>query len=160
MKKTEEVAGWGPSSRCQGVLAYNSSFWNFLRLQVFVVCGFGMGENRRCGYEVYCHVSTSLDSGRPGSWSDIVSGCVCETGIRLASEGLPWWLSGKESTCQCRRHGFDPWVGKIPQRRKQQPTPVFLPGKSHGQKRLAGYSPWGHRVRHDWEHTHTVLLVF
>ena len=148
MKKTEEVAGWGPSSRCQGVLAYNSSFWNFLRLQV-LVCGFGMGENRRRGYEVYCHVSTSLDSGRPGSWSDIVSGCVCETGIRLASEGLPWWLSGKGSTCQCRRHGFDPWVGKIPQRRKQQPTPVFLPGKPHGQKRLAGYSPWGHRVRHD-----------
>ena len=39
-------------------------------------------------------------------------------------------LSGKESTCQCRRHRFDPWVGKIPQRRKWQPTSVFLPGKS------------------------------
>lgn len=37
VKKTEEVAGWGPSSRCQGVLAYNSSFWNFLRLQVWFV---------------------------------------------------------------------------------------------------------------------------
>jgi len=32
--------------------------------------------------------------------------------------GLPWWLSGKESTCQCRNSGFDPWVGKIPWRRK------------------------------------------
>ena len=40
--------------------------------------------------------------------------------------GLPWWLSGKESVCQCRRYGFDPWVGKIPWRRKWQPTPVFL----------------------------------
>ena len=154
MKKTEEVAGWGPSSRCQGVLAYNSSFWNCLRLQV-LVSGFGMVENRRCGYEVYYHVSTSLDSGSPSSWADMVSGCVCETGIRLASERLPWWLSGKESTCQCRRHGFHPWVGKIPQRRKWQPTPVFLPGTSHGQKRLAGYSPWGHRESDMTEHTHT-----
>ena len=65
---------------------------------------------------------------------------------------LPCCLSGisKESTCQCRRQGFDSWVGKIPWRRKWQPTPVFLPGKSHGQRSLAGSSPWGHkRVRHD-----------
>ena len=41
---------------------------------------------------------------------------------------------------QCRRPAFDPWVGKIPWRRKWQPTPVFLPGKSHGQRSLAGYS--------------------
>ena len=40
--------------------------------------------------------------------------------------------------------GFDPWVGKIPWRRKWQVNPVFLPGKSHGQRSLAGYSPWGH----------------
>ena len=44
--------------------------------------------------------------------------------------GLPLWLSGKESTCQCKRCRFDAWVGKIPWRRKWQPTPVFLPGKS------------------------------
>ena len=54
------------------------------------------------------------------------------------SSGLPWWLSGKESACQCRRHGFNPWVGKIHWRRKWQPTPVFLPGESHGQKSLEG----------------------
>ena len=40
---------------------------------------------------------------------------------------------------------FDPWVGKIPQRRPWQPTPVFLPGKFHRQRRLTGYSPWGHK---------------
>ena len=56
--------------------------------------------------------------------------------------GLPWWLSGKESTCQCRRCGFDPWVGEVPWRRKWQPNPVFLPGKFHGQRNLAGHSPW------------------
>ena len=56
--------------------------------------------------------------------------------------------SAKESTCQYRRHGrlrFNPWVGKIPWRRNQQPSPVSLPGKSHGQRRLAGYSPWGRK---------------
>ena len=42
-----------------------------------------------------------------------------------------------------RDMGFDPWVRKIPWSRKQQPTPVFLPGKFHGQKILVGYSPWG-----------------
>ena len=51
---------------------------------------------------------------------------------------------------KCRRHRFDPWVEKIPWRRKWQPTPVFLPGKSHGQRKMAGYSSWGHkRVRHN-----------
>ena len=44
-----------------------------------------------------------------------------------------------------RETRFDPWVGKIPWRREWQPTPVLLPGKSHGWRSLAGYSPWGHR---------------
>jgi len=60
--------------------------------------------------------------------------------------GLPRWLSGKESAYQCRRHRrhkFYPWARKIPWRRKQQPIPVFLSGKSLGQRSLAGYSPWG-----------------
>ena len=65
----------------------------------------------------------------------------------------------KESTCQCKRRRFDPWIGKIPWRRKWQPTPVFLPGKSHGQKSLVGYSPWGHKESNTTEraHTHTCL---
>ena len=49
--------------------------------------------------------------------------------------------SGEEPVCQRRRRGLDPWVGKIPCRRKWLPTPVFLSGKSHGQRSLAGYSP-------------------
>ena len=68
--------------------------------------------------------------------------------------GLPRWLSGKESACHCRNHMFDPFTGKIPWRRKWQPTPVFLRGKSHGQRGLKRYSPWGHRrVRHDSDMT-------
>ena len=45
--------------------------------------------------------------------------------------GPPWGIRGKESTYKCRRWRFDSWIGKIPWRRKWQPTPVFLPGKSH-----------------------------
>ena len=60
----------------------------------------------------------------------------------------PGGTRGKEPTCQCRRHKshrFHPWVRKIPWRWKWLPTPVFLPGESHGQRSLAGYSPWGHK---------------
>ena len=64
---------------------------------------------------------------------------------------LPWWLSGKKATCQCRRHRSNPWVRKIPWRKKWQHTPVFLTGESHEQRSLAGYSPWeSQRVGHDW----------
>ena len=59
--------------------------------------------------------------------------------------GLFWWLSGKESAWQCRKYRFDLWVEKILWRRKQQPAPVFLPGKSHWQRSLVGYSPKRHR---------------
>jgi len=57
-------------------------------------------------------------------------------------------LKDEEPSCQCRRGrrpGFYPLIRKIPWRRKWQPTPVFLRGKSHGQRTLAGYGPWGHK---------------
>ena len=72
--------------------------------------------------------------------------------------GPPRRLSGKESVCQCRRYrrrGFDPWVGKMLWRGKWQPTPVFFPGKSQGQRSLVGYSPWGHKELDMTEHGHT-----
>ena len=55
--------------------------------------------------------------------------------------------SGKEPACQwrrCKRHRFNRWVQKSPWRRAWQPTPVFLPGESHGQRSLVSYSPLGH----------------
>ena len=57
----------------------------------------------------------------------------------------PGGTSGKEPACQYRRLRceFDPWFRKIPWRRKWQPTPVTLPGESHGQRSRVGYSPWG-----------------
>ena len=83
----------------------------------------------------------------------------------ICSYGLPGWLSGKESACQCRRwrrwevRGFSPWVMKIPWRRKWQPAPVLFPGESHRWRSLVGCSPWCHRVRHDWAHMHTCTAL-
>ena len=91
--------------------------------------------------------------------------CI-ELCTRVRALGLPGGASGKEPTRQCRRHkrpGFDTWVGKIPWRRAWQPTPVFLPGESYGQRSLAGYSPCGCRESDttEWHsmHTHTHMRV-
>ena len=67
-------------------------------------------------------------------------------GLRWFHCDFPGGSDGKSvyNVClQCGRPGFDPWVGKIHWRRKWQSTPVLLPGKSHGQRSLVGYSPWG-----------------
>ena len=64
---------------------------------------------------------------------------MCIYGYSLVAQKV------KKIRLQYRRPGFSPWGGKIPWRMAWQPTPVFLPGKSHGQRSLAGYSPWGCR---------------
>ena len=77
-------------------------------------------------------VKAPIDSGWWRSW---------------ASQGAQRW----RTRLPCKRLGFDPWVGKVHWRRAWKPTPVFLPGESHGQRSLAGYSPWGHkRVGQNW----------
>ena len=71
--------------------------------------------------------------------------------------GFPGGIKAKESVCQCRRYkrcSFNPWVGKIPWRRKWQPTPVLLLGQSHGLRSLAGYSPWGCKESDTTEQAH------
>ena len=75
--------------------------------------------------------------------------------------GLPRWPSGNESACQfrrCKRHGFDPWVGKSPCSRKWLIHSGFLPGKFHGQSSLAGYSPKGHTESDTTEHISSALF--
>ena len=79
--------------------------------------------------------------------------------LSCSSTGFPGSASSKEPACQCRRckrHRFDPWVRKIPWRRAWLPTPVFLPGESHGWRRLVGYSPWGHKE----SDTYVVIQAF
>ena len=73
---------------------------------------------------------------------------------------------------EIRRHGFDPWIRKIPWRRAWQPTPVFMPGESHGQRSLVGYNPQGgteldamkwlsrHASMHTHIHTYKYVWVF
>ena len=66
----------------------------------------------------------------------------------LKLRSFPGGTSGKEPACQCRgrtSHGFNPWVRTISWRRAWQPTPVFLPRESHGQRSPVGYGPWCHR---------------
>ena len=77
---------------------------------------------------------------------------------------IPRWCSGKESVWLCKRHKkrrFNPWIGKIPWSRKLQPTPVFLPGKFHGQRNLLGYSPKSLKELGmiEYSHMNTVLLA-
>ena len=64
---------------------------------------------------------------------------VCHS---IMDKWLPWWLREVRHLPTMQETGFNPWVRKISWRRKWQPTPVFLPGKSHGQRHLVGYSPW------------------
>ena len=99
-----------------------------------------------------------------GAWKAAVHG-VAQSRTRLK------WLSSSSREkkvklmeaqwfiCHCRRCRFDPLVWKIPWRRKWQSTPVFLPGKFHGQRSLVGYSPRGRRVRHDWATSHTLSFT-
>ena len=61
--------------------------------------------------------------------------------VVLVVKNLPANAGDRRKKCR-----FDPWVGKIPWKRKWQPTPAFLPGKFRRQRSLVGYSPWGRRV--------------
>ena len=84
--------------------------------------------------------------------------------LPLAPPGKPalvaqWWGIYP----QCRgggRYRFNPWVRKVPWRRKWQPTAVFLPGKSYGQRNLVGYSPWGHKQLDTTEPAHTHMRIW
>ena len=77
---------------------------------------------------------------------------LCTFYLTITRLGLPRWCSSEGPACQCRRckrRKFSSWIRRIPWRRAWQPTLVFLPGDSHGQKSLAGYSLGSQRVRHD-----------
>ena len=95
-----------------------------------------------------------------GAWWAAVYG-VTQSWTRLtrlsSSSGSSRGSSrGKESACQCWRQKkceFDPWIRKLPWRRVWQPTSVFLPGDSHGQKSLAGYLSWGQKALDTTEET-------
>ena len=115
---------------------------------------------------------TSLSRGpQPPQTISTVSFAQKHTGekgsdIRRVSTAFPstWWglpprLRGLRICLLCRRWGFDPWVRKLPLRRKWQPTLVFLPENCHGQRSLVGYSPWGCKESDmtEWPNTNTPI---
>ena len=95
------------------------------------------------------HVRCSTGRQAPGGLRSCLEGCRLRTTKNTGrsgssgSYGLPCWLRWQRICLQCRKSRFYPWVRKIPWRRRWQPTPIFLPGESHGQRGLASYSPWG-----------------
>ena len=107
--------------------------------------------------------TNSLNHSEHMLWILTILKCS-HNGIICNPYGFPGGSVGKEPACQCRRHkrhGFNPWVRKIPWWRKWQPFPVFLPGKFHRQRSQTGYSQWGHKEldmterAHTHTHTHT-----
>ena len=80
-------------------------------------------------------INASVEKSRTQNYKFV----IIITKASLVAQTAKSWLI----RLQYRRSRFNPWIGKIPWRRKWQPTPLFLPGKSHGQRSLAGYSPWG-----------------
>ena len=106
----------------------------------------------------YSCLENPMDGG--AWWATVHRVAKSRTRLNLAAAaagGLPRWLSSKESACRrskCRTCRFDSWVGKSPWRRKWQPTPVFLPGESHGQRSLVGYSPQGRKESDTTERLH------
>ena len=82
--------------------------------------------------------------------------------VRVWASQVMLVVKNPPAKAEDKRHGFDPCVRKIPWRRAWQPTPVFLPGESYGQRTLSGYSPRGLRVRQDWSDLgcmHALLLL-
>ena len=78
--------------------------------------------------------------------------------MTLLKGGLPWWLNGKESTSQCRRCGFNPWVRKIPLKKEMATHTSILAWKIPGWRSLAGYSSWGCKESDTTERLHFPFL--
>ena len=97
---------------------------------------------------MWVELERKWDAWRRSSQRKVLHMCNSHGGRWGVNDDISKWhfsggTSGKEFACQCRRRGFNPWVRKIPWRKKRQPSPVFLPGESHGQQSLGGYSLWG-----------------
>ena len=124
------------------------------------ICALSQGVTSRPGLSSFLRpvaavplsYGDGVEGGRVGFWDS--DSCLIFKKPREAGtiipmlhvrKGLPWWLRQYGICLQCRRPGFDPWVGKIPWRREWQPTPVFLPGGYYGRKSLAGCSLCDHK---------------
>ena len=98
-----------------------------------------------CAASIHLRIRGDSDSWAPAAW---VSGLGWGSVVFLMCFLVSLVAQMIKNLPAMQETGFDPWVRRIPWRREMQPTPVFLPGKFHGQRSLADYSP--QRVRHNW----------
>ena len=109
----------------------------------------------------YCKIILAIvwETDQKATWQESLLEATAVVVITVITVWTRMWdfpdgASGKEPACQCRRcktHGFDPWVRKIPCRKKLQPTPVILPGESPWTKEPGGLQSIGfQRVKHNW----------
>ena len=105
-----------------------------------------------------CSTSHSKCSHLETFWVAVSQG-LCSSNSHV---GLPWWLRRLSVCLQCGRPGFNPWVRKIPWRKKWQPTPVLLPRKSHGRRSLVQATVHGVAKSRTWlsDFTHTLPLLY
>ena len=109
-----------------------------------------------------CHILLFLGAAAAGAKLLQLCPTLCDPidGSPPLPSAVPRWRSGKKSACKCRTRRFDSWIRKTPWRGKWQFALVFLPGKFHGQRRLAGYSPWGYKELDTTEHTRNILYMY
>ena len=138
-------------------------FWEFSMCWILRINGAVLIGIRTWGLELWIRMQPSTtavwDSRELGSlktrknWVKLPAGPVTAYEVYSSLDTvkrLPWWLRWWSVCLQFRTPVFNPWVKKMPWRRKWQPTPVLLPGKFHGKGSLVSYSPWGRRVGHNW----------
>ena len=150
------MGSFGFSSRFCNIFELRRGSWSQQHLYLFLAKEVGIGQGKQILNHQYFLVTPTSDC--TVGWK-VQHEAQCEARFccgQSGLKGLPWWLSGKKSTCQYRRHGFNPWVRKITWSRKWQPTPVFLPGESHRERNLVGYTPWGYKELNmtEWLSTH------
>ena len=130
---------------------------HFLKLLIFGCTGSSLlhvGSSQTKDWTHVLCVDSQIQWTTREIWWAVIVKEPCSTRI-LFYFSKHRWHSGKESACPCRRHKrgrFNAWVRKILWSRKWQPTSVFLPGSSHGQRSLAGYSPRGRKELDTTEH--------
>ena len=123
-----------------------------------------IAESLGCTLETNATFSVNYISIKKSLTTNLIPFCVSGKGLCGATmcQDLPGGPSDKEPTCQCRKRrrlGLHPWVGKIPWRGAWHPTPVLLPGESHAQRSLAGYSPWSCKESDTTEDTYNVYEI-
>ena len=139
------------------MILFGPEWWTFLKWTPTELSSHGSRETKMHGLET-ATVATGISPEKENLRSRSPRTTPDQSRINGIHKvlGLPCGLDGKQPACECRRTRFNLWVGKIPWRRKWPPTPVFLPGRSHGQRGLVGYSPYCHKESDTTERfTHT-----